>query len=125
MIKLLAKYKNLEIGNIVKLTEIKEEKLIEKGFAEKYTAIDQSFIDLSKEEEEEEVAAERKKIVLNFEDGTSETFEIFTKKELEIMGAERQKEIVKQMGEDPEDEQFSNTTKRLTFITNMYKNNLG
>ena len=41
MVKLLAKYSGLEIGSIVKLTEEKERKLIEKGFAVKYEEMEQ------------------------------------------------------------------------------------
>ena len=61
MVKLLAKYSGLEIGSIVKLTEEKERKLIEKGFAVKYEEMEQEYIDLSQEDEKEEEVKERRK----------------------------------------------------------------
>ena len=123
MVKLLAKYSGLEIGSIVKLTEEKERKLIEKGFAVKYEEMEQEYIDLSQEDEKEEEVKERKMITLSFEDGTTETFEVYTTKELEKLGAEGQKEIITKIGEDPESEDFSNQIKRIAFIMKTYKEN--
>ena len=123
MVKLLAKYSGLEIGSIVKLTEEKEQKLIEKGFAVKYEEMEQEYIDLSQEDEKEEEVKERKMITLSFEDGTTETLEVYTTKELEKLGAEGQKEIIAKIGEDPESEDFSNQIKRIAFIMKTYKEN--
>lgn len=123
MVKLLAKYSGLEIGSIVKLTEEKEQKLIEKSFAVKYEEMEQEYIDLSQEDEKEEEAKERKMITLFFEDGTTETLEVYTTKELEKLGAEGQKEIIAKIGEDPESEDFSNQIKRIAFIMKTYKEN--
>ncbi len=123
MVKLLAKYSGLEIGSIVKLTEEKERKLIEKGFAVKYEEMEQEYIDLSQEDEKEEEVKERKMITLSFEDGTTETLEVYTTKELEKLGAEGQKEIISKIGEDPESEDFSNQIKRIAFIMKTYKEN--
>ena len=123
MVKLLAKYSGLEIGSIVKLTEEKERKLIEKGFAVKYEEMEQEYIDLSQEDEKEEEVKERKMITLSFEDGTTETLEVYTTKELEKLGAEGQKEIIAKIGEDPESEDFSNQIKRIAFIMKTYKEN--
>ena len=123
MVKLLAKYSGLEIGSIVKLTEEKERKLIEKGFAVKYEEMEQEYIDLSQEDEKEEEVKERKMITLSFEDGTTETLEVYTTKELEKLGAEGQKEIITKIGEDPESEDFSNQIKRIAFIMKTYKEN--
>ena len=123
MVKLLAKYSGLEIGSIVKLTEEKERKLIEKGFAVKYEEMEQEYIDLSQEDEKEEEVKERKMITLSFEDGTTETLEVYTTKELEKLGAEGQKEIISKIGEDPESEEFSNQIKRIAFIMKTYKEN--
>ena len=123
MVKLLAKYNGLEIGSIVKLTEEKERKLIEKGFAVKYEEMEQEYIDLSQEDEKEEEVKERKMITLSFEDGTTETLEVYTTKELEKLGAEGQKEIISKIGEDPESEEFSNQIKRIAFIMKTYKEN--
>ena len=123
MVKLLAKYSGLEIGSIVKLTEEKERKLIEKGFAVKYEEMEQEYIDLSQEDEKEEELKERKMITLSFEDGTTETLEVYTTKELEKLGAEGQKEIISKIGEDPESEDFSNQIKRIAFIMKTYKEN--
>ena len=123
MVKLLAKYSGLEIGSIVKLTEEKEQKLIEKGFAVKYEEMEQEYIDLSQEDEKEEEVKERKMITLSFEDGTTETLEVYTTKELEKLGAEGQKEIISKIGEDPESEDFSNQIKRIAFIMKTYKEN--
>ena len=123
MVKLLAKYSGLEIGSIVKLTEEKEQKLIEKGFAVKYEEMEQEYIDLSQEDEKEEEVKERKMITLSFEDGTTETLEVYTTKELEKLGAEGQKEIITKIGEDPESEDFSNQIKRIAFIMKTYKEN--
>ena len=120
MVKLLAKYSGLEIGSIVKLTEEKERKLIEKGFAVKYEEMEQEYIDLSQEDEKEEEVKERKMITLSFEDGTTETLEVYTTKELEKLGAEGQKEIISKIGEDPESEDFSNQIKRIAFINTTY-----
>ena len=123
MVKLLAKYSGLEIGSIVKLTEEKERKLIETGFAVKYEEMEQEYIDLSQEDEKEEEVKERKMITLSFEDGTTETLEVYTTKELEKLGAEGQKEIISKIGEDPESEDFSNQIKRIAFIMKTYKEN--
>ncbi len=123
MVKLLAKYSGLEIGSIVKLTEEKEQKLIEKSFAVKYEEMEQEYIDLSQEDEKEEEVKERKMITLSFEDGTTETLEVYTTKELEKLGAEGQKEIIAKIGEDPESEDFSNQIKRIAFIMKTYKEN--
>ena len=123
MVKLLAKYSGLEIGSIVKLTEEKERKLIEKGFAVKYEEMEQEYIDLSQEDEKEEEVKERKMITLSFEDGTTETLEVYTTKELEKLGAEGQKEIIAKIVEDPESEDFSNQIKRIAFIMKTYKEN--
>ena len=123
MVKLLAKYSGLEIGSIVKLTEEKEQKLIEKSFAVKYEEMEQEYIDLSQEDEKEEEVKERKMITLSFEDGTTETLEVYTTKELEKLGAEGQKEIISKIGEDPESEDFSNQIKRIAFIMKTYKEN--
>ena len=123
MVKLLAKYSGLEIGSIVKLTEEKERKLIEKGFAVKYEEMEQEYIDLSQEDEKEEEVKERKMITLSFEDGIIETLEVYTTKELEKLGAEGQKEIISKIGEDPESEDFSNQIKRIAFIMKTYKEN--
>ena len=123
MVKLLAKYSGLEIGSIVKLTEEKERKLIEKGFAVKYEEMEQEYIDLSQEDEKEEEVKERKMITLSFEDGTTETLEVYTTKELEKLWAEGQKEIISKIGEDPESEDFSNQIKRIAFIMKTYKEN--
>ena len=123
MVKLLAKYSGLEIGSIVKLTDEKEQKLIEKGFAVKYEEMEQEYIDLSQEDEKEEEVKERKMITLSFEDGTTETLEVYTTKELEKLGAEGQKEIISKIGEDPESEDFSNQIKRIAFIMKTYKEN--
>ena len=123
MVKLLAKYSGLEIGSIVKLTEEKEQKLIEKSFAVKYEEMEQEYIDLSQEDEKEEEVKERKMITLSFEDGTTETLEVYTTKELEKLGAEGQKEIITKIGEDPESEDFSNQIKRIAFIMKTYKEN--
>lgn len=123
MVKLLAKYSGLEIGSIVKLTDEKEQKLIEKSFAVKYEEMEQEYIDLSQEDEKEEEVKERKMITLSFEDGTTETLEVYTTKELEKLGAEGQKEIITKIGEDPESEDFSNQIKRIAFIMKTYKEN--
>ena len=123
MVKLLAKYSGLEIGSIVKLTEEKEQKLIEKSFAVKYEEMEQEYIDLSQEDEKEEEVKERKMITLSFEDGTTETLEVYTTKELEKLGAEGQKETISKIGEDPESEDFSNQIKRIAFIMKTYKEN--
>ena len=123
MVKLLAKYNGLEIGSIVKLADEKEQKLIEKSFAVKYEEMEQEYIDLSQEDEKEEEVKERKMITLSFEDGTTETLEVYTTKELEKLGAEGQKEIITKIGEDPESEDFSNQIKRIAFIMKTYKEN--
>ena len=123
MVKLLAKYSGLEIGSIVKLADEKEQKLIEKSFAVKYEEMEQEYIDLSQEDEKEEEVKERKMITLSFEDGTTETLEVYTTKELEKLGAEGQKEIITKIGEDPESEDFSNQIKRIAFIMKTYKEN--
>ena len=123
MVKLLAKYSGLEIGSIVKLADEKEQKLIEKSFAVKYEEMEQEYIDLSQEDEKEEEVKERKIITLSFEDGTTETIEVYTTKELEKLGAEGQKEIIAKIGEDPESEDFSNQIKRIAFIMKTYKEN--
>ena len=123
MVKLLAKYSGLEIGSIVKLADEKEQKLIEKSFAVKYEEMEQEYIDLSQEDEKEEEVKERKMITLSFEDGTTETLEVYTTKELEKLGAEGQKEIISKIGEDPESEDFSNQIKRIAFIMKTYKEN--
>ena len=123
MVKLLAKYNGLEIGSIVKLTDGKEQKLIEKSFAVKYEEMEQEYIDLSQEDEKEEEVKERKMITLSFEDGTTETLEVYTTKELEKLGAEGQKEIISKIGEDPESEEFSNQIKGIAFIMKTYKEN--
>lgn len=123
MVKLLAKYSGLEIGSIVKLADEKEQKLIEKSFAVKYEEMEQEYIDLSQEDEKEEEVKERKMITLSFEDGTTETLEVYTTKELEKLGAEGQKEIIAKIGEDPESEDFSNQIKRIAFIMKTYKEN--
>ena len=107
----------------MKLTEEKERKLIEKGFAVKYEEMEQEYIDLSQEDEKEEEVKERKMITLSFEDGTTETLEVYTTKELEKLGAEGQKEIISKIGEDPESEDFSNQIKRIAFIMKTYKEN--
>ena len=123
MVKLLAKYSGLEIGSIVKLADEKEQKIIEKSFAVKYEEMEQEYIDLSQEDEKEEEVKERKMITLSFEDGTTETLEVYTTKELEKLGAEGQKEIITKIGEDPESEDFSNQIKRIAFIMKTYKEN--
>ena len=123
MVKLLANYSGLEIGSIVKLADEKEQKLIEKSFAVKYEEMEQEYIDLSQEDEKEEEVKERKMITLSFEDGTTETLEVYTTKELEKLGAEGQKEIITKIGEDPESEDFSNQIKRIAFIMKTYKEN--
>ena len=123
MVKLLAKYSGLEIGSIVKLADEKEQKIIEKSFAVKYEEMEQEYIDLSQEDEKEEEVKERKMITLSFEDGTTETLEVYTTKELEKLGAEGQKEIIAKIGEDPESEDFSNQIKRIAFIMKTYKEN--
>ena len=125
MIKLLAMYRNQKIGNIVKLTEDKEKKLIEKGFAVEFKELEQEYTDLSQEpEEKEEEQKDKKKIKLTFTDGTTEELEVYTTKELEKLGAEGQKEIIAKMGADPEAEEYSNQPKRIAFILATYKANM-
>ena len=119
MIKLLATYGEKKSGDIVKLSSEQEEKLIEKGFAIKYETEEIQITDLSQEKQEEE----RETVTIVFADGTSEILEVYTPKELKALGVEKQKEILKQMGEDPEEEEFSNADKRIAFIVNIYKEN--
>ena len=124
MIRLLATYGDNKSGDIVELSPEQEEKLIEKGFAVEYEQEEVKITNLRKEIETLGNNEERQTITVTFEDGTSETLEVYTLKELKALGAPEQKEIIEKMGENPEEAEFSNADKRVAFIMNVYEENM-